>query len=501
MTLASSDTAVIWRTFERTVAADASALAIATADTTVSRERLAQQASSVAEAMRRVGVGAHDVVLVILPNSVEFVATCLAVMRLPAVAALASTRYKASELRAICTSVRPQSIVVEPGDADRVAGLMDVADEHDISVPGSDRVLRLLRVRPRQLPSALDVEARFGLPDPGSPPALIKCSSGTTGAPKAVLWTAANVRAAAANTIDTLGLGPTDTTLAPVPLSHSYGFDLGVLPMVFAGTALVVHDGFSPKAVLTELASGRVSIFLGVPEMVRLLTRTRSDPVPDLSAVRRILSSTAPLPRSWADAFRERFGASVCPHYGSSETGGITLLAPSAIAVRPGSVGRAMNNVVVEVVDDDGAAVPTGARGEVVIRGAATAAGYVHDDADPCVGGFRDGRYFTGDLGFLDADGYLHLDGSRRDVINVGGWKVPAEEVARVLRSHPAVVESTVGTSRDPHGRDRVIAAVTVRDAADEADVIAFCQARLADYKVPRRVHIVEKLPTAAIGR
>lgn len=500
MTPASTDTTAIWRAFERTAQADPGAVALSTVGATVTRAELATQASTIASAMRGAGVREHGVVMLMLPNSVEFVAAFLAVTQLPALAAPVSTLYRSSELRAICADIRPDSILVPPQHAAGITRLLDIERQHDIGVPGTDACLRLLCVRRPGQASVLDVRERFGVRDPGSFPALFKFSSGSTGAPKAVLWTAANVRAAAANAVETLGLDASDVVLAPAPLSHSYGFDLGILPMVFAGASLVIRSRFSPKTTLTDLVDERISVFLGVPVMYGVLNRTRLDPVPDLSSVRYLLSSTAPLPVAQIDTFRRRFNAWIVQHYGSSETGGISLHVPSEIARRPGSVGRAMENVGVGVVDCNGEPLPSGCRGEVVISGEATAAGYIQGESPHERNAFRDGRYWTGDVGFLDADGFLYLDGSRVGVIHVGGWKVSLAEVAQVLESHPSVVESAVTALTNAQQKTRVIAAVELRDPAEEAELIAFCRARLADYKVPRRIHVLEELPRSASG-
>jgi long-chain acyl-CoA synthetase len=500
MTPASTDATAIWRAYERTARADPGAIALSTVDATLSREELGSQASQLASALRDAGVRDHRVIALMLPNSAEFVAAFLAVAQLPALAALVSTRYRASELQAICEGIRPETILASPQHAAQIAHILDVDRQLDIAVPGTDRVLRLLCLRSPAAPTVLDVRERFGLRDPGSFPALFKFSSGSMGAPKPVLWTAANVGAAAANVVDTLGLDASDVVLAPVPLSHSYGFDLGILPMVFAGARLVIHGGFRPKSVLADLVDERASVFLGVPAMYRVLNRTRLDQVPDLSAVRYLLSSTAPLSVAQIEAFRRRFDAQVLQHYGSSETGGISLHVPSEVSRRPGSVGRAMKNVRVSIVGPDGEALPAGRSGEVVVSGGATAAGYVQGEPGQDRSGFQDGRYWTGDTGFLDDDGFLHLDGSRDGVVDVGGWKVSLAEVARVLEGHPSVVESAVTALTNSHRRLRVVAAVTLHDPAEEAELIAFCQARLADYKVPRRVHVLEELPRAASG-
>lgn len=500
MTAVPPDATTLWQTFERTVRADPRARAVSAPGQTLDRRELADLASELADSMSRAGVREHGVALLMLPSSVAFVAAFLALTRLPAVAALVSARFRDSELRAICATVRPDFALVLPQHATGFAERLDVESEHELVLPGSGLALRLLRFR-STAPDVLDVPGRFGLADgTGSFPALIKFSSGSTGAPKAVLWTAANVRAAAANAVQTLDLTASDEVLAPVPLSHSYGFDLGVLPMIFAGTSLTIRERPAWKALLADLSGGQVSVFLGVPAMFHVLNRMRLHPVPDLSAVRYLLSCTAPLPLDVAEAFARRFGARICQHYGSSETGGISLCQPSDAARHPGSVGRAMTGVQVSIVDEHGDALPAGRRGEVVIQGPATAAGYIPGAAAHDAGGFCEGRYRTGDVGALDADGLLHLERTRPGVAHVGGWKVSLAEVARVLESHPSVRESAVTDLEDPRGMARIVAAVTLQGPVEEAALMAFCRARLADYKQPRRVHILEELPRAANG-
>ncbi len=499
MSSVARDATTLWETFERTVHADPNAPALDIPDATCSRRQLAERALELAIAMRAAGVREHGLGLLMLPSSGAFVAAFLALAQLPATAALVSTRYRESELRTIAATVRPDFVLALPQHAAEAAARLDVESEHDLTDPGSGQTLRLLLLR-STVPSVLDVRRRFGLRDVGSYPALVKFSSGSTGAPKAVLWTATNVCAAAANVVETLGLDASDLVLAPVSLAHSYGFDLGLLPVLFAGTSLAIRRRPAWKAILGELAGGRVSVFLGVPAMYQLLNRTRVDPAPDLSATRYLLSCTAPLPVDVAEAFSERFRATICQHYGSSETGGISLCHPSESARHPSSVGRAMRGVQLSIVGPDGETLPAGSRGEVVIGGAATAAGYVRVATRRDTGGFRDGRYWTGDIGCLGADGLLRLHRTRPGVVHVGGWKVSLKEVSRVLESHPSVAESAVTDVEDARGMARIVAAVTLRGPVEEATLMAFCRARLAHYKQPRRVYILEELPRTADG-
>jgi O-succinylbenzoic acid--CoA ligase len=137
----------------------------------------------------------------------------------------------------------------------------------------------------------------------------------------------------------------------------------------------------------------------------------------------------------------------------------------------------------------------------VVIAGGSTAVGYVEERPTAGRSRFRDGRYWTGDAGYFDSDGYLYLESVREGVIDVGGWKVSLAEVARVLASHPSVTESAVVVHAITPRTKRVLAAVTLRQPADEAGLRSFCQDQLADYKVPRRIHILNGLPRNASGQ
>lgn len=505
MTLAPRDSGrdplAIWRAFDRNVAADPGAIALSTVDGVVSREALATQASELANTMRAAGVSEHGVIALMLPNSVDFVTAFLAAMQLPAIAALASTRYKASGLKALCDGVQAESVLATRKDADAIAGMLRVERRFDFASPASGASLSLLFIQTRREAPGVDPGKRFRVSDPEAFPALVKLSSGSTGSPKPVLWSVANVTAEARNIAETLGLDASDRVLAPVPLFHSYGFDLGVLPMVFTGTSLVIRGGFSPKGILADLAKEAPSVFLGVPAMYRVLNRMRLDPAPDLSAIRYLLSCSARLPVDELEAFERRFNAPICQHYGSSETGGITMHVQSEILNRPGSVGRPMQNVAVRIVDEEGEEMPPGGRGEIVVSGEATAVGYVAGAMAVEGAGFEGGSFRTGDLGFLDADGFLYLVGSKKKVINVGGLKVSPAEVVQVLESHGAVSAGAVVAVKDAQGKNVVTAAVTLDRATAEAELLAFCQARLADYKVPRRIHILDDLPRTASGK
>ncbi len=319
--------------------------------------------------------------------------------------------------------------------------------------------------------------------------ALVKLSSGSTGSPKAVVLTHANVAAEAANVAAALRLEPGDRVVAPIPLTHSYGFDLGVLAVLASGAALEQRPAVSPRRALADMADA--TVYLGVPSIYRVAAEAPVSAPPDLSGPRFLLSCTAPLPAALIHVFAERFGAPLCQHYGSSETGAIANHDPEAVLARADSVGRAIPGVEVEVAGDTG---------ELVVRGAAVAVGYA-------LGGptgrspFADGGYRTGDLAEIDGEGFIRLRGRLGSLINVGGLKVSPEEVAEALERHPSVRQAAVVGVPDGRGDELVTAAVVLAGDVPSAELIAHCSGELAEHKVPRRIVVLPALPVGPTGK
>ncbi|HEU6444889.1 MAG TPA: AMP-binding protein [Gaiellaceae bacterium] len=443
-------------------------------------EDLWREADRLALLFAGAGIPEGGVAGLALPNSHRFVTAFLALCRMDATVALVSPQYGSGELSAIAAGVGPSSIVTDASLAPAIAAAVPV----DRSVSAGDLEVLVCRTAGR----------------PATPAALLKFSSGSTAEPKGIALSSANVLAEVENVIRTLELGHGDRILAGVPLFHSYGFDLGVLPTVAAGTTLVLEDAFVPRRTLAALAGSALTAFLGVPAQYRAFLATRVEPPPDLSRVRWLLSCTAPLAPDVVTDFAGRFRAPVCQHYGSSETGAVTTHVPSEVLRRPGSVGRPMDGVRAIVADLDGREVPPGEEGEVVVESGAVAGGYVLG-APSGRSPFRAGAFWTGDVGWMDEDGFLTVLGRRDALINVGGLKVSPAEVAGTLEQHPAVREAAVVGVPDGRGDELPYAVVALSQPADEAELLAFCRAALAEYKVPRRIEVRDELPRTAAGK
>lgn len=471
----------LWEAFRARTSGLGDRTAVATPRGERTFDELWKEADRLAALFARARIPEGAVVGLALPNSPRFLEAVLALWRLDATVALLSPQYGSGELAAIATGIEPAYIVA---DTTTAAGISAAVPISRSSAVGDLEVL---------VPDAgAEASARSA--------AVLKFSSGSTAEPKGIALSAGNVIVEVENVTRTFGLGHGDRILAGVPLFHSYGFDLGVLPTLYAGSTLVLQDSFVPRRTLAALAGSGLAAFLGVPAQYRALLAARVDPAPDLSGIRWLLSCTAPLAPEVVTAFSERFRAPISQHYGSSETGAVTTHVPSEVLRRPASVGRPMAGVRVIVADTDGATLPPGQEGEVVVESGAVAAGYVLG-APPDPSPFREGSFWTGDVGRMDADGFLTLLGRRDALINVGGLKVSPMEVAATLERHPAVREAAVIGLPDGQGDELPYAVVTLSGPADESELLAFSRAALAEYKVPRRIEIRDELPRTASGK
>ena len=380
-----------------------------------------------------------------------------------------------AELAAVAQGLAPSVVVTAAGDGARIAS----ATGGVAAALSADGLPPLALIR-RTL-------------EPGGPAltgsALVKLSSGSTGAPKAVALTHASVAAEAANVVAALGLGQGDRVVAPVPLTHSYGFDLAVLAVLASGATVEQRPALSPRRALAEMAGA--TVYLGVPAIYRVVAEAPVSAAPDLSGARYLLSCTAPLAPELIRSFAARFGAAVCQHYGSSETGAVANHSTGEVLERPDSVGRAIGGVEVHVADDTG---------ELVVRGPAVASGYVLGGPEG-LSPLADGSFRTGDLAEIDAGGFIRIHGRLDAVINVGGMKVSPQEVSEALERHPAVRQAAVVGVPDGRGDEFVTAAVVLARPVPDDELIAHCSGELAEYKVPRRIVVLDDLPVGPTGK
>ncbi len=348
--------------------------------------------------------------------------------------------------------------------------------------------------------------------DPGDDElALILYTSGTSGKPKGVELThgnlAHNVRAA----IEHAGLRSAGTFLGVLPQFHTFGLTaLTLLPLTI-GTTAVYTARFVPRRVVELIREHRPEFFVAVPSMYGALLSVKSAGPEDFASLKVAISGGEPLPDAVAEAWRERFGVKLLEGYGLTETSPITHWS-TPTHNRPHAVGRPLPNVRQFILDDLGRPLPQGSEGEIAVAGPNIMRGY-HNLPDLTAevicnltveGEEGTQRIFkTGDIGRVDQDGYLSITGRKKEMLIIGGENVFPREIEEVLNAHPAVHASAVVGKPDDTRGEVPIAFVELEEGAtlDEAELRQSCRGKLAPFKVPREVRVLDKLPRNPTGK
>jgi len=313
---------------------------------------------------------------------------------------------------------------------------------------------------------------------------LIKLTSGSTGMPKGIVATEANLLADCINICATMDIHPDDINLGAIPMSHSYGFSNLVTPLFVQGTAVVISNDYLPQSVVTLCNRFSCTVAPLIPMVFDHLITAGAG---DFETVRTFLSAGAPLSPDVSRKFRERFGIPIHTFYGCSECGGITYDREGA-AVERGTVGRAMENVTL-----------SSKRGRLAVHGDNVALGYLHDanTFQP----FDDGVFITDDLVDVRENGEIAITGRASELINTAGKKVNPREVEQVLLQIDGVREAKVyGEPAGARG-DVVAAAVVASPDVTREQIRAFCLAHLSPHKVPRIVKLIESIPVDERGK
>lgn len=473
--------------------------AVVYAEERISFASLVERVERLADGLARQGIGPGDSVGLVLRDDPWFLTAFHALTALGARVVPANPAFKAPELDFWFRSTEVKAVVSD----DRNAG---VCERIVASLPGDARVIVSGAGHGKAL--TLQEVAAAGTPkrlDPRAPeePFVCQFSSGSTGRPKSLDRTHGQCEAEAEAYLG-LGLGPEDRILAAVPLFHTWGMGACIFGSAIAGATLVILEDPHPfllrrHRALELLESERITFFPGVPFNFRLLAEAPGEA--DLSSLRLCFSAGMALPREAFEAFGNRFGVLVRQLYGSTETGMIAANLDSDPVATFESVGAPVKGVELEIVDEGGELVPNGEIGEVTVASPAMTAGYRGLD-ELNKEAFRGGRYFTGDLGRLDADGALYIVGRRKLLIETGGFKIDPIEVEAVIDEFPGVAESVVvGVDTEVPG-EQTVKAVVVRDGdCEERELLRYCKGKLANFKVPKSVEFRQEIPRSPLGK
>jgi long-chain acyl-CoA synthetase len=323
--------------------------------------------------------------------------------------------------------------------------------------------------------------------------AMLKLTSGSTGLPKAIVTTDAQLVADGRQIAAGMSIGPADTQLAAIPLSHSYGLGVLVMPLLLQGTPLVLRESFVPQQLAADADEFDIRRFPAVPFMFEYLLDHPPAPCWPVRLA-GLVSAGAPMPAAVLRAFHRRFSVKIHSFYGTTETGGISYDDSDDPDVAE-TVGRPLDGVTLSLRPEEDAP-----GGRVHVRSGAVANGYAGSDR----GDFVDEGFLTGDYGTIGPDGRLTLSGRVSMFINVAGRKVQPAEVEGVLKTLPGVADTRVVSGKDSRRGEHVVACIVPTKNGEPltaAAVRRFCAARLAPHKVPRDVVFVDAIPLTARGK
>jgi len=442
--------------------------------------------------LRERGVGPGDRVGVMLPNVPEFAVVYYGVVRAGAVVVPMNVLLKEREVAFYLSDSGARMLFAWHGFAEAAeAGARGLPVECVFVMPGEfARLLSGARPEFALVERAADDTA------------VILYTSGTTGTPKGAELTHSNLSSNVAAVVRLHSFGENDVLLGALPLFHSFGQTCSMNAAVASGATLSLIPRFDAGRALDTIERDRATVFQGVPTMYSaMLHHPRRDAF-DVSTLRVCVSGGASLPAEVLRGFEEEFGCTLLEGYGLSETSPVASSNRPDRERRPGSVGMPIEGVSMRIVDEDGADVPAGSRGEIVIRGPNVMKGYWRrPDATAEV--MRDGWFRTGDVGVMDDDGYFFIVDRLKELIIRGGYNVYPREIEEVLYEHPAVREVAVVGVPDPELGEEVAAAVALKDGAavDEESLREFVKARVAAYKYPRRISFFDELPKGPSGK
>lgn len=432
------------------------------------------------------GVKPGDRVGIWMKNCPEFATSILGILLCDAVVVPINNFLKPAEVAYIATDAGVKTIIA---DAELAEASKELSDE----IPGLTVVT----------PAAITAEGPTSDHVPAADSddlAVIIYTSGTTGRPKGAMLSHGNLLHNIQSCKTILETVDHDRFAVLLPMFHSFMLTVGVLlPLSIGGSIVLIRSLHPPKNILIEILRHGATILPAIPPFFRTMLRAE---LPPGHSLRLCLSGAAPLPVEILKAFEARFGFPLIEGYGLSETSPVAALNPIHGVRKPGSIGLPIPDVEITIQDDDWNELPAGEHGELCIRGGNVMKGYLNRPEDTNAV-LRNGWLRTGDLGYKDEDGYIFITDRKKDMLLVNGINVYPREIEEILYQLPGVREAAVVGKADKRKGDQPVAFLAAAEGAtiDKDATLAHLKSKLADYKVPREIHVLEALPRNATGK
>lgn len=453
---------------------------------------LEQRIAALAMTLHHLKVQEGDRVALLLPNGVDFITSYFAVVTLGAIVVPLNDHYQQTELLYFLQESGVSLLITSQA----FAPLCHQVLTQCASPCPLFLVEKQSKLSAREQMSVEDFQRHIE----SDVPVMYQFSSGSTGSPKRIARTHANILFELQSFRHTLQITPEDRFLGVAPFSHVNGLMRSMMASLSAGATLYPLPKFERQTVVEVIQKHHISVFIAVPFMFSILAKTNFRQPPDFSSLRLCVSASAPMPPKLNQQFFQHFGQYVRQLYGSTETGTISVNLRADIEHSLESVGTPLQGVEVTVFTEEGCLASPDQMGEIAVKSPAAISGY---DGLPEVNKevFRDGYFFTGDLGKQDKEGLLYLIGRKKFFINKGGYKIHPHEIEALLESHPAVEEAVVVGVPTTYGDEKVKAVIVLKALCSERELIEFCRGKIADFKIPSVVEFRESLPKSPTGK
>lgn len=459
--------------------------------------------NQLANGLIQLGIRPGDRVIIALGNCPEFIISYYALMRMRAVVVPINPQYTINEIGFMIRDSLPVAVITDPN-------LVPVFNKLSDEMPDSRGII-VTRSHPvgPNLHSFKRVMANGAVnyyPDTDySRDDVVELlyTSGNTGTPKGAMLTNYNLYSNALTFSQLCKMSLNDRALLIAPAFHAAAQTCVMNNAIVSGATLVVHDGWvGPDTLLKAIQDEKITFYFGPPTMYALLVNHPDTDKYDISSLRVAYTGASALPTKLFHDFEKKFGLQIIEGYGLTETSPVVTSNPIGGLIKPGSIGIALPGVEVKIMDYEDREVPVGQIGEIVVKGPNVMKGYFNRDEET-QWVLRNGWFHTGDLAYMDSDGYMFIVDRKKDLIIRGGLNIYPREVEEVLYNHPKVFEVAVVGVPDPVMGEEVLAFVLTRNGnkIDPDELREYCVDKLARYKIPRFIRFVENLPKTTSGK
>ncbi|MEA5550947.1 long-chain fatty acid--CoA ligase [Anabaena cylindrica UHCC 0172] len=448
-----------------------------------------------ANGLKKLGIEKGDRIALFLPNIPEFIISYIAILKLGAIAVSLNTMLKVDEVKFILNDCTAKIVITTAELSKQVPEtelptLEQIIIAEGIVTKGISLTQLLAGVSPDF--DAIELE-------PQSPAAIIY-TSGTTGFPKGATLSHGNIISNSYAHKNCCGITHNDRLLLYLPLFHCFGQNAILNSGLNACATIVLERIFQPDQLLKTVANAQVTMFFGVPT-VFILFLNKNLSIDHLKSVRYYFAAAAPMPLEISQKWQEKYGLVIHEGYGLTEASPCTTY-NHTLKYKPGSIGEAIENVEVKIINSDGTEAQVDELGEIIIRGTNIMLGYWNRPEETAKA-IQNGWLHTGDIGRKDHEGYFYIVDRLKDMINVSGLKVYPAEVENIIYQHPAVAEVAVYGIPNSLQGEIVKAHIRLQSGqlVTQEDIIKFCSERMATYKVPRNIQFVDSIPKNPTGK